>query len=286
MPEGATVMTALRYEMKKASKAAKFAVAHIRSRPCVLVYQMGKVGSRTITETLRAAAPDLLIYHVHVLTEEGLQKAEARYRRAYPWNRRVAQHFIEGRYLQRRLENPTNWPWRVITLVRDPVALNISAFFQTLRYHPDLALREWSPEYQEALQERFLRAHPHREPLEWLDRELNQALGVDVYSRRFPHERGYDVYSSDRASALVIRLEDLSSCGPAALSSFLGIEPIELTSSNVAAAKRYADVYATFIKELKLPPDYVESMYDSKFARHFYTESELAGFRRKWSKAG
>lgn len=279
-----TTMARLQYEAKKARKSAKFALAHLGSRPSVIVYQMGKVGSQTVTETLRASAPHLRVFHVHSLTKEGLADAERRYRRSFPRDRRVAQHFIEGRYLRRRLGDPSNWPWKVITLSRDPVAHNISGFFQTLRYHPDLSVREWSPEYQQALTERFLSAYPHRRPLDWFDVELRRTLGVDVYSRPFPREQGHAAFSSDRADVLVIRLEDLSRCARDSLSSFLGIRDLELISTNVAAEKAYADLYSRFTKELVLPEEYVESMYVSKYARHFYSDDEIAGFRQTWLK--
>ncbi|MDY7015276.1 MAG: hypothetical protein SVX43_17095, partial [Cyanobacteriota bacterium] len=39
----------------------------------LLVYQMGKVGSTTIVESLQRAVPDRFIFHVHFLSHKGIK---------------------------------------------------------------------------------------------------------------------------------------------------------------------------------------------------------------------
>ena len=57
------------------TKICYHAWLHIRSRnkQPLLIYQMGKVGSTAVQVSLQAADLEVPIYHVHVLTEEGIK---------------------------------------------------------------------------------------------------------------------------------------------------------------------------------------------------------------------
>src|SRR3954467_9048640 len=46
----------------------------------IVIYQMGKVGSKTVERSLSAQTRDRPIFHVHFLTQEGLRREEAFYR--------------------------------------------------------------------------------------------------------------------------------------------------------------------------------------------------------------
>ena len=51
---------------------------------------------------------------------------------------------------------------------------------------------------------------------------------------------------------------------------------------NTAETKLYSEAYLKFKNALPLSEDYVEKMYTSKFARHFWTEGELAAMSSKY----
>jgi hypothetical protein len=55
-----------------------------------------------------------------------------------------------------------------------------------------------------------------------------------------------------------------------------------LVPRNEAADKVYADVYRCFEKLLRMPRQYLDRMYSSRYSRHFYTPAELAEFRSHW----
>jgi hypothetical protein len=67
-----------------------------------------------------------------------------------------------------------------------------------------------------------------------------------------------------------------------ALQSFLGGMQISMTTANAAADKAYNDVYRRFKSALRLPESYVHRMYGSRFARHFYSPSELDSYAQRW----
>jgi len=173
----------------------------------------------------------------------------------------------------------------VISLVRDPVQRNVSAFFENLtQVIPDAYDRITDDRMTIAeLTEAFLDRYEHSAPLTWFQSQLEPVFGIDVFATTFDTEKGYLTYEADMTKLLVIRLENLTSCGSAAIGAFLGIEGFELAPANRACRKRYGTLYAEFQRAVRLPESYLTRMHDSTFARHFYTATEIDAFRRRWA---
>lgn len=250
----------------------------------IIIYQMGKVGSRTVYETLFDLKLGVPIYHCHVLNDldslaEGIKKQVV--------NPETTLEVIEqGRELRQLIDDiPDQW-WNIISLVRDPVAQDISSFFQ--------GIEQVIPDIQSKLQNNaidigeictaFLEKWPHHHAAEqWFDAQLTPVFNIDVFSQTFPIEKGYDIFEIRRFSLLVIRLEDLDACMRPALKEFLGISDFKIIKSNTAGGKWYRHLYKYFISRVALPEDYLNMMYSSKFSTHFYTPKELQKFRSRWS---
>lgn len=247
----------------------------------ILVYQMGKVGSTAVTRSLRAAGVESRIYKPHFLTKEGMARAEKQYRKNWTGGRR-ALHLWESQFLHDKVRRPRpGAKWRIVTLVRDPVARNVSAFFQT--FDLEAFYGNGSGADPERLADAFLHEFEwHDEPLTWLDAELGSVFGIDVFAFPFPHSRGYDVYENDAATVLLLRLEDLQQAAPRALEEWLGLEGFATVESNVGRTKYYSDAYRAFFEGARLPGSYLDRMYGSKYARHFYTDEEIQAFRATW----
>lgn len=111
------------------------------TRNPIVVYTMGKVASSSISQALRARLPRRRVFHVHSLIREELEATEALhlagaiahsgmplervYRKASVWTwQYVADVIAEREYEEKKTD--------FITAVRDPVARNISAFFQNI----------------------------------------------------------------------------------------------------------------------------------------------------------
>jgi hypothetical protein len=179
--------------------------------------------------------------------------------------------------------------WKIITLVRDPIARNISSFFQLIddEYEFDYRKKARSMSTDELVEELiqfFLERHDHDVPLTWYDVELKPIFAIDVFATEFPKSRGYQIYHGENADVLLIRLEDLDRCAAVALKEFLGIESFKLMNTNISTDKYYADAYREFIRKVHLPPDYIDRMYTSKFVRHFYSDEEIDLFRARWCR--
>lgn len=255
----------------------------------IIVYQMGKVGSTTVAETLKSLHLKMPVYQVHHLTKEGQQIEESKVSgKDKPAFRRTA--YWAGRYLQRQLmpDVMNDRRWFIVTLTRDPVARNISGFFHSMkRTHPDLYAALESGENERLfprLAETFLSDYPHDRPLDWFDDEMKTAFGIDLYERPFPWAKGFDIIEHDNVRLLILRLEDLQAQLQNAFEEWLGLtfDPIEIVSANRASRKSYQHHYNAFKDWLVLPATYLERMYNSKYARHYYADAELANFSRKW----
>lgn len=257
--------------------------------PQVLVYQMGNVGSMTICRSLEALVPAPRVYHPHFLSYEGLRRIRRLHRRNWPAT--PGRHVWQCEYLREALDagrGPERW--KVISLVRDPVARNISSFFHVLDFRVGFGFDERSAStppdrLQEELVTAFREYDGHDEPLDFFDEELHAVLNWDVYEHEFDPGRGYGIYAAPGMDVLILRLEDLNRVAAKAFHEFLGLPDFRLVPSNRAEEKSYAAAYERFRREARFDDEYLDRMYGSRFARHFYSEQELLRFRNRWSSS-
>jgi Putative capsular polysaccharide synthesis protein len=277
----------------------------LRKKP-LLVYQMGKVGSSTIVSSLRAqesVSSVYSIYHIHWLTADHLREEDRRYidarnrfrgtplskQRFYP------THVWIGQWLSGRIdETKDTMRWKIITLVRDPIAKNLSSFFQNLEnmlgydYRHNLQIKSTEDiicDLTKLLHEHYLGDNTKRiasDPLTWFDLELKSVFSIDVFATEFPTDKGYKIYESPRTKVLLLKLEDINRCAGDAFREFMGIENFMLLRSNIGTRKVYSELYETFLKAIHLPQHYIDRVYQSKYSRHFYSAQEIEAFRAKW----
>ena len=91
----------------------------------VLIYQMGKVGSSSIYMSLKEIMPT---FHVHYLRKDLMDKINKNQinRGFAPPEHLVTSKMVLKKYIKK--DKPLN----IISLVRDPIARNMSAFFENL----------------------------------------------------------------------------------------------------------------------------------------------------------
>jgi hypothetical protein len=261
---------------------------HIRperiSRDPVLVYQMSKVGSTSLSYSLRfaylkAGLPGVLLHHAHTLSNLDLHE---RWAKESGESRGQLNLVREYKQIRRAFEARREAHWNVISLVRDPVARQVSDYF----HHIDRHLPGWRCRWREGklgiaeVLENFLGTHDPT--YNWFEAEIDSVLGIDVYASPFPHEVGYGIYSQPpKVTLLVLRLEDLDRVANPAIQQLLGIQGFQIYSFNLGTESGYGEIYRQF-KRLALPAWYLEKMYSGRIARHFYTSTELDGFAAKW----
>ncbi len=271
----------------------------------ILIYQMGKVGSSSIRNSLfRCQDPrtDLVLMsheyfpirnrdpdRIDIEPEyrDMLEREISHEQRVYhqfSLRKRLGWRFREKFYVERIYKTYVRPPYRphVITLVREPVANNISMFFQLLDHYlgADSKLQDYDID---ELIKIFIENYMHSRPLTWLDAEVKTNFGIDVFQEPFPVDQGYTVFKRGNVSLLVLRCELDDQSKAQAIANFLGLDEFEIVRSNVTSEKPYASEYAEFKQRIRIPPALLDQMYNSKFARHFYSSEEIEQFRARWS---
>jgi len=198
----------------------------------ILVYQMGKVASTSIYESLKLLNIEVPIYHVHLLHPSTIRGQKNYIKNTFPEEigRNIDIYFpvlqhneilskLIGKYLKKR-------KMFVISLMRDPIARNISTFFQALnRRVPNYAQKIKDQTMSvEMLISLFFEKVDHDFPLRWFDSDMKPVLGIDVFTQNFSKSKGYGIYKEGCVDLLLLKSESLSECIQKALEEFLGIK--------------------------------------------------------------
>lgn len=244
----------------------------------VLVYQMGKVASKSIAVSLSRVA-GIRVFHFHLLSPENYPEAE-RLQRTLTGYLDVSYLIEPSRIVFNGLVRAGH-KLKIISLVREPIARNISAFFQNL----DLLCRTNLAHTKISLEElmrRFKESNFHHEPLRWFDEEFYGATGIDIYKTQFRYDLGYERLSTEQFDVLIIRHDLSDELKAKLIGELVGIEGFQLTRNNTAETKPYRDCYRMFLKSIRLEKEYVDKMLDSKYTRHFFSPNERERLRRHW----
>ena len=253
----------------------------------IMIYQMAKVGSRSVLFSLELSyrvhrLPNVPIHHVHNLVDLDAHEERAR----ITGNTEEIQVIQQYKKLRQEFDQLQRQHWNIISLVRDPVARNVGTFFHNIgHYIPNWKTRwrEDSLSLDEVVESFLNHGELHHTANVWFDVEFKSVLGIDVYAIPFQRQTGYQFYANKpRVDLLLIRLEDLDRVADSVMEKFLGLRDFKLYPSNIGDEKDYAEIYRAF-KATPLPLSYVEKTYQVQFARHFYTDEELQAFTRKWT---
>ena len=280
------------YYLTRMAKYSNVRHTHNPEYQTVVIYQMGKVGSSTVKHSLKDLNLPINLYHVHALTQKRLNWLQKTYRHASKVRGKavIHDHLVEGIYLRNQLNRNTQQNWKVITLIRDPVARNISTFFQSL----NIFFPEWVKEHNNSQEDindyvkqmikLFLSKADHQLPLNWFKNFLEPVFGIDVYKQKFPISKGYEIYKNGEVELLLIKLENLDNYASVAFKDFLGIDNFKLKKANITSEKEESQAYSKFKKLIKFPESYLEEMYSSQFVQHFYSQNEIDQLMLKWRK--
>jgi hypothetical protein len=244
-----------------------FDFGHTQMKPAVVVHTMGRVGSTAIHEPLRRFQ-GFETYHTHAFSETELDRA-LRTRTRWDAHLKDSLAVLHG-------EMPYNPSIRLISIVRDPLARNISAFFNNLP-------ARFADAGTATLIDRFVNHWRHDWPLNWFRQEVKETLGLDVMAEPFDFSRSEQVIANERVSMLVIRAENSDTVKSRNVSEFLGLER-RIPIGHANAGSKFGPAYAAFKAEFRAPREMLDMLYGSAFCRHFWTDGERTAMRRKWEK--
>ena len=255
----------------------------------IIIFQSGKVGSTSVHVSLMKKYEefgiDVPVFHAHVLENIDQRIELVKTTRANPEN--TITKLMENKELRRQIDMHPEWSWNVISLVRDPVALKVSQFFQLL----DESIPDWQQQYNRGI---LNATYLHRRFYEkggirmgglnnWFDNQIKPIWGIDVFGTPFSKEKGYQIYNQNpKINFIIVRLEDLNRVAKDAFYEYLGIQDFTIIKTNIGTEKSYSELYNQF-KSLPMPIDAVNEVYNSRYARHFYTDQEIDAFRNKWN---
>lgn len=242
----------------------------------VIVYQMGKVGSSSVYASLKQMNPEAEIHHVHFMNH--LEEIEEHIRKVRLVIDGDLATLRQGKEIRSLIERNPAQIVNLISLVRMPIPRLISSFFQDVEANfPDYKKRMDNNDLTaEELADFFVTSFRDQTPEHWFDAQVKDLFGIDVYSEPFPREKGYHFYQKDNIRLVVIRLEDLSRCATQVFDEFLGISGFRLSNANVASTKDYGSLYKSFKELLKFEAEFIDELNTTKYARHFYSQDELA----------
>jgi hypothetical protein len=242
----------------------------------IVVYQMAKVGSSSVVAALQDAR--LPVFHVHRMDTGHLRNLREERRRLGWLIPPVSAHDRLGIRLRRRVIDRGRRV-TIVTLVRDPIARNISSYFEHLDaiwQRPNAHEHVPLPSLMEGFRTRF----PHTEPLTWFDNEMRPVTGIDVYAHPFDASL---VVQQDNMEVLILKSELPDASKARILSDFLRVPPLSLAPVNRTSHKAKGPAHQAFVSTLRLEPAYVEQMLGSRYMRHFYTAAEQDVLWRKYT---
>jgi hypothetical protein len=228
---------------------------------------MAKVGSSAIVDALERH--HLPVFHVHKMSREHVMSLrEERRRRGWELGP-IPPHDELGMRLHRDVLQRGRRA-RVVTIVREPIARNLSSYFEHL---DAIWCRKDAHESipVEDLCRGFVERFPHSEPLSWFDDELLPVLGIDVYAHPFPDE---PIIRTERADLLILKSESSDEAKGAALARFFGIDGIVVRRMNETRSKSKGAAFARFRQSIRLRREYVDEMLNARYTRHFYSAAE------------
>lgn len=249
------------------------------ARPIVLVHQMGKVGSRSVLFVLSDMG-EFSVFHTHWCNEQNL----AHRARIVDESRRISNRYGDRDHFGQLFHEQTrdlDRPIKVVSMFRDPVARNISSYFQHLDEIWGVRKAHLAISTDELIRG-FFEVFEHDEPLDWFDTEIRSIHGIDVFDHPFDTEARHATIESGRCSLLLMRVDLPDATKRSVLSEFLGKPVPEIPRANTAAAKSYSDAYRAFKDSLVVPGSYLDRFYDSRLVRHFLSPDERAKLRAHW----
>ena len=239
-----------------------------------VVYTMGKVASSAITKAIRARGR--VVHDIHTLNEEALKREALR---ALEKGKFPNPHIcVSMAWKARDITVPQRCVY--ISLVRDPVARNISAYFQNREHYID-SLEKGEDTEAEALFEHFVETYPHTLPLRWYDREYKKHLGIDVFEGRFRHEKGFQLSHNNRV--VIFRVDTPDDLKSQVLSNVLDFDVV-VERANDSSNKDYKDDYRTVQSLARFTPEMIDPIYTSVFTRHFWSAEDIEAMRARWLK--
>lgn len=239
-------------------KRVRSYLSDINTLPLVFVYQMGKVASTSVYNSIKSQYKGP-VFHAHSFDEKNQQES------------------IQLLYNAYKIEK---FRIKIISLVREPIGRNLSAFFENFKRDVGIEFRD-SRYTPNELQEIFLKNYNHDIPLNWFDHNIKKNFDIDIYDYPFP-ESNYILIKNRNVELLLMKYNLNNEVKTKVISDFLGVKDFSIKDKNVGSTKEYADMYKK-LQNIPFPEWYIDKMANSKYAQHFFVK-EIHQIRTLWGE--
>lgn len=152
--------------------------------------------------------------------------------------------------------------YKVITILRDPVACTNSAYWMWTAKHVQ---HDGGYDYNEA-KNFYMDVMQHHSAIHHMAAEVEAFWNIDIFGK--PWANPYQIYEG---KLLVLKYEFIE-VWPQAIEHFLGIPQAELPHLNFSKPKL----------QLQFSDAYLRGLYRSRHMQKFYSEEEVNAFVTKW----
>lgn len=245
-----------------------YADLYVRQRLPTIIFSTGRVGSMALFQSLYRRG----VFVVAVETLDPERLAEGNKPGTWNW---TYKHIIKPRR-----------PAKILTIVRDPLALMVSDYFPKLKWitgQPEAYNTLSVGELCEIFNTTYFEQERHTFKLTWFEREFEPALGINIFDHPFDTEEGWTRLQQDPYEVLVIRTGMDAGLKNQLVGEFVGLSDFEIIQFNTGEKKPYGAVYSAFKKQLTISPDLVDMVYASAYARHFFSTAQLDEMRSRWT---
>jgi len=243
----------------------------------ILVFTMAKVGSLSVYQSLKmcSTAP---VFHIHTLDEteivNGIQKCYAH--GVFPDSRSPVSLLNKSVIQKGR-------PFKVISLFRNPIERNISAFFDAFEIHMGMSASRYQGNIQ-TLEDAFYTKVNQQYAIHWYDRHFKNGIGVDVFDIPFDTQKKYKILKNDQCEILLMdsRLTDENK--ETVIADFCNLKTFELKNVNVTAQLKHAGLYKRFKSHIRFRESYLSEQLDSRYFNHFFSGDDKQKLIEIWKK--
>lgn len=257
----------------------------------VFVYQFGKTGSSSVYRGIEEC--QIPVEQSHALAyEKSFMGGEMR---------NLYHLFLQSLKRQEKV--------RIINLVREPIARDISNLFELLdvpfikmfghmtnkltdsicdiltnRVVSDLSeLKQMSVadiHYQYKLRGK------NGDIFQWYEQEMREVFDIDILDGEFEREKGMGIIRQGNIEVLILTLEKLAE-NETTIGEFVGNSRFRLCNVNQAKDKPYKYLYRNITDRIQLPEEYLRRYYfHHPYMDYFYTPKMQQEFYQKWQSRG
>jgi hypothetical protein len=241
----------------------------------VLVFTMAKVGSLSIYSSIKKQT-SIPCFHIHTLSLAECEEAKqvCLSQGILPDSRSPVP------ILLKKIITPKN-PYKIISLFRDPVERNISAFFDAFHYYVGVSAEKYEGNI-ESLIDCFHKKLPHDYATLWVQEKFERDTGIDLYAEKFNTKEGHQLYEYENCHVLLINSVIEDRLKRKLVAKFIGNSSFQLTNVNVTEKSNKSKLYKAFKDQIRFDKNYLDRLLQTKYSRHFFSQEEIENSYKKW----